>query len=76
MGCGNQKNLKYHRGKASWPIAPPERGPMRKEDVIFEYLQKKAKKKTQKVREREAWISEANWRLPDQRTTIRRNHPV
>ena len=75
-GCGEPRNLKYHRERASWTIATPKRGPIRKEDATFNDLQKKVKKPTGKAQFRETCILEATWRLADQRTTLRWNHPV
>ena len=48
--------------------------PMREEDTIFNNLRKAVKKPTQASWEKATWISEAPWRLADQRMALRMIH--
>ena len=75
-GYGEQRNIKYRRDRAYCPIADPGRVPIHEEDTTFDNLQKEVKKPTRKAQERATWISEATWRLSDQRTDLRRSHPM
>ena len=49
---------------------------MCKEDTTFDNLRKEINKRTYKAWARAMWISEVTWRLADQRTPLRRKHPV
>ena len=62
-GCGEPRNLKYHRERASWTIAPPKRGPMHEADSTFDNIQKDVRIPARKARERATWILEETWRL-------------
>ena len=62
-GCGEPRNLKYHRERASWTIATPKRGPMHKADSTFDNIQKDVRIPARKARERATWILEETWRL-------------
>ena len=75
-GCGEQHNLRHCRERASWPIAAPNRGPMRKEDSSFGDFKKDVNNPTRKARARVAWISETTWRLVDHIKSLRRKHNV
>ena len=75
-GCRDQRNHKYCRERSSWPIAAPKRGQMREEYATFDGIRKLSNKPTSMTWERAAWISEATWRLVDQRTALRQKHPV
>ena len=52
QGVRRAEKLKCCGERASWTIAPPKWGPMRKEDTTFDDLQKKVKKPTCKARSR------------------------
>ena len=74
--CGDRKKIKHHSNRASWPIATPKRGQMFWEDATSDDLQKDSNKPMYKARGKEMWISEATWKLADQRTTLKHNHTV
>ena len=74
--CKDRRNIRYRKWRASCTIVYLKRGTIRKEDAIFDYLQKEVNNPTFKYWARMMCISEATWRLSDHRTTLRRNHPV
>ena len=63
-------NLKYRRCRAFWTIVAPKWGPIYKDDMISEDIQKEIKTPTCKAQEREVWVLEATYRLVDQKKTL------
>ena len=57
-----------------WPIVETKEGPVQLGDSQFSDLKKMVKKPSQKSRKVEPWISDATWRLADQRTELGRTH--
>ena len=75
-GCGERRNQKVCRDRASWKIADLKWGRIYEEGATFNDLRKEVKKPMYKARAKTIWISEATWKLADQRKTLRQNHPV
>ena len=75
-GCGEHRNQKICRNRASWTIADLTWGGIYEEDATFNDLIKEVKKPMYKAQARTIWISEATWKLVDQRKTLRQKHTV
>ena len=73
-GDGVSINRKYCKERSIWIIVAPKWSPIQNEDMILKYLKKEVKKPTRTAQEKATCVSEATWRLADQRKALRRRH--
>ena len=68
------EHARYIKGRRKMPLRPPTE-PTR-EDGIFEALRRAVPKPHERVKHKNAWISEETWRLVDERVSARRGAGV
>ena len=73
IGDRFMRHRRYCKDQATWPIMASNGGTVQDEDSHFNDLKQMVKNILQKTRTTAPWISDATWRLSDQRTALGRN---
>ena len=73
---GVRRNRGYCKARSIWPIVATKGGPMQDRATHSSNLKKAVKKPIWKAQLTAPWISEATWRLADQRTALMQSHVI